>query len=245
MPQPRNPQPEANTQPFTQRETERRPPSLTPGVVPSQVEVRDVSVNHRDTRLYNHELHHDVQRPLPALPVEPEIRNVPVNHRDTRPPQQGQRHDAQHPLPAPLVEPAVALRPPVVTGPNLGSMSRLSYLLWYRGGRSGGVQPVIRDGSRLVVGFGNQTVGSYVRPPGESIPPVEGLFELEAGVDVMAELEAAVAAFAEEERNYVGDFTVRHKGPPVLPPLLVDDGSVGLDFAPPAASELPAVDSHE
>jgi hypothetical protein len=328
MPQPRKPQPEANTQPFTQLEKERHPPSLTPGVevrdvpvnhrdtrppqqgqrhppsltpgvAPSQVEVRDVPVNHRDTRPPQQGQRHDAHRPLPALPVEPAIRNVPVNHRDTgppqqdrrhppsltpgvapsqvevqdvpvnhrdtRPPQQGQRHDAHRPLPAlpveptvrivsvvhqgarppprgqryyvqhpPPVEPAVASRPPIVARPTLGSMSRLGKFLWYRGGRSGGVQPVTRDGSRPVVAFGNLTAGSDVRPPGKSTPPVEGLFELGAGVDAMAELESAVVA--PPKRDYVGDyFSVRHEGPPVLPPLLVDDGLVGLDFAPPAA----------
>jgi hypothetical protein len=233
MPQPRNPQPEANTRPFAQREKESHPPSLTPRVAPSQVEVRDVLVNHRDTEPPQQDQRHDTHRPLPALPVEPTVRIVSVVHQGARTLPRGQRYYAQHLLPAPPVEPAVALRPPVVTGSNFGSMSRLGKFLWYRGGRSGGVRPVIRDSSRPVVAFGNQTVGSYVRPPGESIPPVEGLFELEAEVDVMAELEAAVVA--PQERDYVGDLSVRHEGPPVLPPLLVDDDSVGLDFAPPAA----------
>jgi hypothetical protein len=226
MPQPRKPQPEANTQPFTQLEKERHPPSLTPGV-----EVRDVPVNHRDTRPPQQGQRHDAHRPLPALPVEPTVRIVSVVHQGARPPPPGQRYYVQHPPP---VEPAVASRPPIVARPTLGSMSRLGKFLWYRGGRSGGVQPVTRDGSRPVVAFGNLTAGSDVRPPGKSTPPVEGLFELGAGVDAMAELESAVVA--PPKRDYVGDyFSVRHEGPPVLPPLLVDDGSVGLDFAPPAA----------
>jgi hypothetical protein len=260
MPQPRKPQPEANTQPFTQLEKERHPPSLTPGVevrdvpvnhrdtrppqqgqrhppsltpgvAPSQVEVRDVPVNHRDTRPPQQGQRHDAHRPLPALPVEPTVRIVSVVHQGARPPPRGQRYYVQHPPP---VEPAVASRPPIVARPTLGSMSRLGKFLWYRGGRSGGVQPVTRDGSRPVVAFGNLTAGSDVRPPGKSTPPVEGLFELGAGVDAMAELESAVVA--PPKRDYVGDyFSVRHEGPPVLPPLLVDDGLVGLDFAPPAA----------
>ena len=59
----------------------------------------------------------------------------------------------------------------------------------------------------------------------------------------MAELEAAVAAYVEEER--MGNSSARDEGPPVLPQMLVDNGLVGLDLAPPAATELPAGDSDE
>lgn len=227
----------------SQRHNTHRPlPAL-----PVESAIRIVSVVHQGARPPQQDQHHDTQRPLPAQPVELAVRNVPVNHRDTRPPQQSQYHDAQRPPPTPLVELAVDLPPLRVTGPDLENLSYLSHLLWNDGGGSGGVQSVIRDGSRLAVGSRNRTVGSYVRPPtldplGEFVLPLEGLFELEAGVDVMIELEAFVAAFAEQEHDYVGDFSVRHEGPPVLPPLLVDDGSVGLDFAPPVANELPAAE---
>ena len=207
---PRNlPKPKANTQHSPQHENQRHPPSLTPGVAPSQAKVR----------------------------------NVPVDPRDTGSLQQGQRHDTHRPLPALPVEPAVDLPPQMTTELNLGNLSRLSYLIPYGGGQSGGVQPVTHDGSRIGAGLDNQTVGSYVRPPGASISSVAGLSELDAGVDAMAELEAAVAAYVEEER--MGNSSARDEGPPVLPQMLVDNGLVGLDLAPPAATELPAGDSDE
>ena len=202
--------------------------------------IRIMSAVHQSARPPQQNRHHDTQRPLPAQPVELAVGNVPVNHRDTRP-QQSQYHDTQRPPPTPPVELAVDYLPPLrVTGPDLGGLSCLNHLLWNDDGGSGGVQPVIRDGPQLAVGSGNRTIGSFVRPPtldplGEFVLPLEGSFELEAGVGVMVELETVVASFAEQEHDYVGDFPVRHEGPPVLPPLLVDDGSVGLDFAPAAA----------
>ncbi|OSS50449.1 hypothetical protein B5807_04797 [Epicoccum nigrum] len=246
-PQPRNSQPETNTQHSTRREKERHPRSLTPGVAPSQAEVRNVPIDHRGDRPPQLGQHHDAQRPLPAPPAEPVVRNEPVDHRGARTSQQDQRHVTQRPLPAPPVEPTVTLPPFVATGPNIGGISRLSYFLWYGGGRPGGVQSVISHGARPA---DNRTVGQYIRRPaldplGASVSSVEGLFELEAGVDPMAALGAAVAAFREEERNYLGDSLVRDEGPPVLPRLLVGDGSVDLDFASPAANELPAGKSDE
>ena len=268
---PRNlPKPKANTQHSPQHENQRHPPSLTPGVAPSQAKVRNVPVDPRDTGSMQQGQRHDTHRPLPALPVEPAVRNgsvvhqgqhhdthrpLPappvvsviqhalVDHQDAGPRRQGQRYDTNRPLPALPVEPAVDLPPQMTTELNLGNLSRLSYLIPYGGGQSGGVQPVTHDGSRIGAGLDNQTVGSYVRPPGASISSVAGLSELDAGVDAMAELEAAVAAYVEEER--MGNSSARDEGPPVLPQMLVDNGLVGLDLAPPAATELPAGDSDE
>ena len=214
---------------------------------PAEPAIRNVPVTHRISRIYQQSQRYDTHHSLPALPAESAIRIVSVVHQGARPPQQDRHHDTQRPPPAPPVELAVDLPPLRVTGPDPENLSCPSHLLLNDGGESGGVPPVICDGSQLAVGSGNRTAGSHALAPtldplGEFVLPLGGLFELEAGVDVMVELEAFVAAFAEQEHDSVGDFSARREGPPVLPPLLVDDGSVGLDFAPPVANELPAAE---